>query len=653
MQLRGKFIILGTISALLVAGMASANWQAGQVSRAHMQQASAISRITQRHMEGDMMHDAMRADVLAALVAQHRGAEAELSRAQQDFQAHAAKFGDNLKQNQAEALPSDLKVRFDTALKSLNDYRSAGEAIITSVAKAPPGPGTSVDTALFEQQFSAMEDSNEALSEQIAVWMTATEARAAEDEGRIGALVILLSVLAVASVVATSVFLWRDVLRPLAGLSQGIARIAGGDTDVDVPFAARRDEIGILARATETLRGTAKQAFLVNNMVQAMPTPVMAVDVHNDFTISYVNAATQGLLDRLKGHFPSYDGTLVGRSIDMFHKTPEHQRRLLANADNLPHRARIRLGEESIDLQISAVQDHRGEYAGAMLLWDIVTDQAQLSQEFEVRVQDVVAGLAASAVDMSQIAETVSGELKKSADLAVSASSAASQTTSSVQTVAAAAEEMVASIREISEQVQTANRLVSESFQKVMDADLVAQKLSGASDRVTEVTTVIGDISSQINLLALNATIESARAGEAGRGFAVVAGEVKSLANQTHRSIGEINVVIDDMRVATRDIISVLADIRTAVDAITSATTSVAAAVEEQTVTTQDIARNMAFAADGTRMISENLEKVSSFTSHSEEASAHLLGSSQSVSHQADALSGRVADFLNRLNRAS
>ncbi|WAC48957.1 methyl-accepting chemotaxis protein [Asticcacaulis sp. SL142] len=633
--------------------MAFANWAAGQLSSTHMQQASTISRITQRHMEGDMMHDAMRADVLAALVAHNRGDVAGLSQAREDFQAHAAKFGDNLKQNQAEALPDDLKVRFDTALQSLNDYRAAGDAIISSVAQASTESGAATDTSLFEQQFSAMEDSNESLSNEIEVWMKATEARAGEDEGRIGLLVMLLSGLAVASVVATSVLLWRDILRPLAGLSQGIARIADGDTDVNVPFVARRDEIGALARATETLRNTARQAFLVNNMVQAMPTPVMAVDVHNDFSITYVNAATQSLLDRMKAHLPFYDGTLVGRSIDIFHKNPEHQRRLLSDAANLPHRARIHLGEESIDLRISAVLDHKGNYAGAMLLWDIVTDQAQLSQEFEVKVQDVVAGLAASAVNMSEMAETVSGELKKSADLAVSASSAASQTTSSVQTVAAAAEEMAASIREISDQVQTANKLVSESFQKVLDADQVAQKLSGASDRVTEVTTVIADISSQINLLALNATIESARAGEAGRGFAVVAGEVKNLASQTNRSIGEINVVIDDMRDATRDIISVLGDIRTAVDAITNATTSVAAAVEEQTVTTQDIARNMAFAADGTRMISENLEKVSSVTSHSEEASAHLLGSSQSVSHQADDLSGRVAEFLSRLNRAS
>ncbi|GGZ39663.1 HAMP domain-containing methyl-accepting chemotaxis protein [Asticcacaulis endophyticus] len=648
MQLREKFMIIGAMSALLVLGMVGASWQSGQLASAHMVQASTISRITQRHMEGDMMHDAMRADVLAALVANHRGDTSAQSQAQADFRDHAVKFETNLKQNQAEALPLNLKPRFDEALQSLKDYRQSGDAVFTSLAGSHPD----IDISVFDTQFSTMEGSNELLSNDIDVWMDATSALARADEDRIRLIVICLSGLAVASVVATSVLLWRDILRPLAGLSHTISRIAEGDTDTDVHFVARKNEIGVLARATLTLREKAKDAFLVNNMVQSMPTPVMAVDIRNDFRISYVNTASQNLVEQLKAHFPLYKGTLAGESVDIFHQKPEHQRRMLSDPANLPHRARIQLGDESIDLQISAVFDQKGQYAGAMLVWDIVTAQARLSREFEVQVQDVVSGLAASAIDMSHMAETVTGELKKSADLAVSASSAASQTTSSVQTVAAAAEEMAASIREISDQVQTTNRLVSESSQKVLDADLVAQKLSGASDRVTEVTTVISNISSQINLLALNATIESARAGEAGRGFAVVAGEVKNLANQTQKSIGEINLVIDDMRGATRDIIDVLFEIRTAVDAITNATTSVAAAVEEQAVTTQDIARNMAFAADGTRTISENLEHVSSATSQSEDASAHLLGSSQALSKQTDVLNGRVAHFLDRLNRS-
>lgn len=69
-------------------------------------------------------------------------------------------------------------------------------------------------------------------------------------------------------------------------------------------------------------------------------------------------------------------------------------------------------------------------------------------------------------------------------------------------------------------------------------------KIIESSKDMTNILSIINDISDQINLLSLNASIEAARAGDAGRGFAVVADEISSLADQTASSLKEIGNLI-------------------------------------------------------------------------------------------------------------
>lgn len=73
------------------------------------------------------------------------------------------------------------------------------------------------------------------------------------------------------------------------------------------------------------------------------------------------------------------------------------------------------------------------------------------------------------------------------------------------------------------------------------------ETLSSNIGQITQITNVINGISEQTNLLALNAAIEAARAGEAGKGFAVVAEEIRSLAVQVKESLGDINVIVDQI----------------------------------------------------------------------------------------------------------
>ncbi len=163
--------------------------------------------------------------------------------------------------------------------------------------------------------------------------------------------------------------------------------------------------------------------------------------------------------------------------------------------------------------------------------------------------------------------------------------------------VAAGAEELNASVREISEAMSKSKETAATAVDQVEGADQQAQRLSAAAESMRSIVQLIGDITGQINLLALNATIELARAGEAGRGFAVVAAEVKNLANQAKQATDKIEQEIGNLNGISGDVVSALNTIKKAIQNVSEYVTSTAAAVEEQSAVTGEMTTSMQRAA--------------------------------------------------------
>lgn len=126
----------------------------------------------------------------------------------------------------------------------------------------------------------------------------------------------------------------------------------------------------------ESLRGELAISRAMNENA-----PVNILLANTDLEITYANPASVTTLRSLEHLLPVKANDIVGQNIDIFHKDPSYQRGILRTDKNLPHNAVIQVGDEKLELLVTACYDDNGTYLGPMVTWSVVTEKLRLESE--------------------------------------------------------------------------------------------------------------------------------------------------------------------------------------------------------------------------------------------------------------------------------
>jgi methyl-accepting chemotaxis protein len=562
-----------TVFLLASASSGAGLWVAFKLTGA-LNDAMRSAEVLRTHMDADMMHDALRADVLMALRARDPASGVSLATVKQDLDGHVEGFRKDIAANKTLAADGATQQALSAVEGPLGDYIAGAEAIVKLAGETP----AAADAAMpgFIDQFTALEGAMEQATQKIEATAEA-DAKGAQAAARFAQMLMAgMMALGLAFAAALVVLTRKILVRPLMDVTSALDRLAKGDLTVDPPHTQRTDEIGLMTRAL--------------------------------FTFKQAVADRQAELE----------------AADEREKI-EEERRL-----NEALRAEEERTREAV---VAALGEGLGRLSQGDLTCRLKTafpaQYEQLRVDYNAAIDQLEQALS-GVVGAARGMHTGSGEISQAAD---DLSRRTEQQAASLEETAAALDEVTATVRRSAEgagrarEVADAAQSEAERSGHVVSAATTAMSaIEQSSTQISQIIGIIEEIAFQTNLLALNAGVEAARAGDAGKGFAVVASEVRALAQRSAEAakeiktlieasgrqveegvdlvtqtgealkkivsiVSEMNVLVGDIAASAREQSTALHEVNTAINQMDQVTQQNAAMVEETTAASHGLAR--------------------------------------------------------------
>ena len=246
----GAVVLGSTILAGVVGGGAA--WMLNN----ELSSTNHISKVLRNHLEGDMMHDALRSDVLAALAASNPAYGLDMAEVKADLKDHTENFRTLIDSNtELTATNAELGSVVAAVKGALEDYISAASKLVETAA-IDENAALAMLPSFFDD-FRKLEGAMSEASDKISAVSDRTVASAAS-LGLYSQLAMLAAtLLAIGAVIAIVLGARNQIVKPIVDLTSAMDKLAGGDTSVQAPHAKRDDEVGRMAAALVKFRENA------------------------------------------------------------------------------------------------------------------------------------------------------------------------------------------------------------------------------------------------------------------------------------------------------------------------------------------------------------------------------------------------------------